>query len=139
MDKLIRKVLYTGIGIFSATTERLQKAVDDLVARGKISEEEGKKVVDDVVKNTEYKKDEYESRFRRLIDTALNKLNLPQNGSDNSYDKLEKRVKSLEVKLGLLAKELEAKAGKTTAKKTVATKAKKETTVEADAAEADKE
>jgi hypothetical protein len=31
-------------------------------------------------------------------------LNLPQS---ESYDKLERRVKSLEVKLGLLAKELD--------------------------------
>ena len=104
-DKLLRKALYTGIGVVTSTTERLQKAVDDLVQRGKISEEEGKKVVDDVVKNTEYKREEYEGRFRKLIDSTLSKLNLPQY---DAYDKLEKRVKSLEVKLGLLIKELEA-------------------------------
>ncbi len=109
MDKLFKKVLYTGIGIFASTTEKLQKAIDDLVQRGRLSEEEGMKVVEDVVKNTENKKEEYEGRFRRLIDTALSKLNLPQG---DTHDKLEKRIKSLEVKLGLLTKELEAQKKK---------------------------
>jgi polyhydroxyalkanoate synthesis regulator phasin len=121
MDKLFKKVLYTGIGIFTATTEKLQKAIDDLVQRGRLSEEEGMKVVEDVVKNTENKKEEYEGRFRRLIDAALSKLNLPQG---DTHDKLEKRIKSLEVKLGLLTKELEAQKNKSTSKKTTG-KAKK--------------
>ena len=105
MEKLFKKALYTGIGLFTATTERLQKSIDELVQKGKISEEEGKKVVEDVVKNTEHKKEEYESKFRSIIDVAISKLNLPQG---DTYDKLEKRIKSLEVKLGLLAKEIEA-------------------------------
>jgi polyhydroxyalkanoate synthesis regulator phasin len=104
MDKIVRKALYTAVGIVAGTTERLQKAIDDLVSKGKLSEEEGKKVVDDVVKTTDNRRDEYEGRFRNLIDTVLSKLNLPQG---EAYEKLEKRIKSLEVKLGLLAKELE--------------------------------
>jgi polyhydroxyalkanoate synthesis regulator phasin len=126
-DKLLKKVLYTGIGVFTSTTEQLQKAVDSLVERGKISEEEGKKVVDDVVKNTDHKREEYEGRFRKLIDTALSKLNLPQS---DSYDKLEKRVKSLEVKLGLLIKELEAQRGEKTSSKTKKSKKEEESLVE---------
>ena len=43
MENLIRKVLYTGVGIVAATTERLQMSIDELVEKGKISEEEGKK------------------------------------------------------------------------------------------------
>lgn len=105
MENIIRKTLYTAVGIVASTTERLQNVIDDLVSKGKLSEEEGKKVVEDVVKNTENNRDAYEGRFRNIIDGVLSKLNLPQG---DAYDKLSKRVKSLEVKLGLLAKELEA-------------------------------
>ncbi len=105
MEKIVRKSLYTAVGIVAGTTERLQKAIDELVSMGKISAEEGKKVVDDVVKTTDNRRDEYENRFKNLIDNILSKLNLPQG---ETYEKLEKRIKSLEVKLGLLAKELEA-------------------------------
>ena len=105
MEKIVRKTLYTAVGIVASTTERLQNVVDELVSKGKLSEEEGKKVVEDVVKNTEYSRENYEGRFRNMIDGVLAKLNLPQG---DAYEKLERRVKSLEVKLGLLAKELEA-------------------------------
>ena len=105
MDKIVRKALYTAVGIVAGTTERLQNAIDELVSKGKISAEDGKKVVDDVVKTTDHKRDEYENKFRNLIDNVLSKLNLPQG---DAHEKLEKRIKSLEVKLGLLAKELES-------------------------------
>jgi len=105
MEKIIRKTLYTAVGIVAGTTERLQNVIDELVSKGRLSEEEGKKVVDDVVKNSEGKREEYEGRFRNIVDSVLSKLNLPQG---DAYEKLSKRVKSLEVKLGLLAKELDA-------------------------------
>ena len=100
MENLIKKVLYTGVGIVAATTERLQHSIDDLVERGKLSEEEGKKVVDDVVKNAEV---QVEGRFKKIVDAAFDKMNLPQN---DAFAKMEKRIKSLEVKVGFLAKEL---------------------------------
>lgn len=103
-ENIIRKTLYTAVGIVAGTTERLQKVIDDLVSKGRLSEEEGKKVVDDVVKTNESRRDEYEGRFRNIVDSVLSKLNLPQG---DAYEKMEKRVKSLEVKLGLLAKELD--------------------------------
>jgi polyhydroxyalkanoate synthesis regulator phasin len=106
MDKMIKKALHTAVGIVAGTTERLQHAIDDLVAKGKLTAEEGRKVVDDVIKTTDYKKEEYEGKFKNLIDSVISKLNFTQG---ESYEKLEKRVKSLEVKLGLLAKELELK------------------------------
>jgi polyhydroxyalkanoate synthesis regulator phasin len=103
-ENIIRKTLYTAVGIVASTTERLQHVIDELVSKGRLSEEEGKKVVDDVVKTSESRRDEYEGRFRNIVDSVLSKLNLPQG---DAHEKMEKRVKSLEVKLGLLAKELE--------------------------------
>ena len=104
MENIIKKVLYTGVGLVAATTERLQKSVDELVEKGKISEEEGKKVVDDVVKNAETQRPYLENRLKKIVDAAFDKMNLPQG---DSFSKMEKRIKSLEVKVGLLAKEVE--------------------------------
>jgi polyhydroxyalkanoate synthesis regulator phasin len=103
MESIIKKVLYTGVGIVAATTERLQHSIDELVEKGKLSEDEGKKVVDDVVKNAEIQRPNVESRFKKIVDAAFDKMNLPQN---DAFSKMEKRIKSLEVKVGFLAKEL---------------------------------
>lgn len=105
MENIIKKILFTGVGLMASATEHLQKAVDDLVERGKMSEDEGRKVVDDVVKNTETAKGDYENRFRKIVESVLEKLNLP---NSESYAKIEKRLKSLEVRVDLLAKEVEA-------------------------------
>lgn len=89
----------------ASTTEKLQNSIDELVEMGKISEEEGKKVVDDVVKNAEIQRPNLETRFKKMVDSALDKMNLPQN---DAYSKMEKRIKSLEVKVGFLSKEIKA-------------------------------
>lgn len=122
MENIIKKVLYTGVGIVASATERVQHIINDLVDRGKISEDEGKKVVDDVVKNTENKREEYEGRFRKIIEGALSKINLPRG---DVYEKLEKRIKSLEVKVGLLAKEIESQKEKSKPAATSGRKSKK--------------
>jgi polyhydroxyalkanoate synthesis regulator phasin len=101
---LLKKVLYTGVGLVASTTERLQHAVDDIVEKSKLSEEEGKKVVDDVVKNAETQRPLLENRFRDFVGTTLERFNLPQ---AEAFANLEKRIKSLEVKVSLLAQELE--------------------------------
>jgi polyhydroxyalkanoate synthesis regulator phasin len=128
METIVRKAIYRAVGIVAGTTERLQNAIDELVSKGKISAEDGKKVVDDVVKTTDHKRDEYENKFRNLIDNVLSKLNLPQG---DAHEKLEKRIKSLEVKLGLLAKELEsqrkAAAGVDSKEETVEKKSSRKT------------
>lgn len=104
MERLLKKVLYTSVGLVAATTERLQYVVDDLVEKGKLSEEEGKKVVDDVVKNAETQRPYLENKLRGFFDGALDRFNLPQG---EAFSNLERRIKSLEVKVGLLAQELE--------------------------------
>lgn len=104
MEYLFKKVLYTGVGLVAGMTERLQHTIDDLVEKGKLSEEEGKKVVDDVVSNVEYQRPQWENKFKGVVDAALERLNLPQG---KAFSDLEKRIKSLEVKVSLLSRELE--------------------------------
>ena len=109
MEDLFKRVLYTGAGVISNTTEKIQKLIDELVEQGKITQTEGKKVVTKFEKSIETQKDEFETRLQKLVSNTLEKFNLPR---FSDVEKLEKRVKSLEVKLGLLNKELEEKEEK---------------------------
>ena len=47
MEDLFKKFVYTGVGLVSLTAEKLQKSIDTLVEEEKISEKEGKKIVND--------------------------------------------------------------------------------------------
>ncbi|MEL6863006.1 MAG: phasin family protein [Bacteroidota bacterium] len=105
MEDLFRKVFYTGIGLVTNTTESLKKGVDELVAKGKITREEGLKVVSNLEENITEKREEFESMLNNAVGLTLNRLNLP---TADSINRLEKRIKSLEIKVGLLSKELDA-------------------------------
>ena len=76
MKDLLRNFLYTGIGLVSLAAEKLQVTVDDLVEQGKLSQEEGKKIVDDFFRTSEAKRDEFESRVKKMAESLTSKFDL---------------------------------------------------------------
>ena len=119
MAEMFKKFLYTSVGLVSNTGERVQKLVVDLIDNGKLSEEEGKKIVEEFAAGTEDKRREFEDRISNLIEDIMTKLNLPTRAQ---IDALEERIEELE------GTQKQAKRANT-AKKVVA--AAEETTVEA--------
>lgn len=113
MEDLFKKFLYTGVGLVSHNAEMLQNSVKDLIEKGKLSEEEGRKVVDDLVDDTNNKREEFEGRLKGLVDGILGKLDLP---SREEISGLKSRISELEEDL--------AKAKSSTVE-TITTKAKK--------------
>ncbi len=105
MEDVFKKILYTGVGMVTTTRETLTKGVEELISKGKISKEEGEKVVSKMEKNLETKREEFEAGLTNMVGLAMDKLNLP---SAELLKRLEKRIKSLEIKVGLLTKELDA-------------------------------
>lgn len=111
MDDLFKKFIYTGIGLVSLTAEKLQKSVDSLVADRKISRETGNKIVDDVLKKTEAKKEEFEKQLKKVSEEVIGKFNYPK----------AKEVEDLRRRVEVLERELDKVKGK---KKPVAKPAK---------------
>jgi len=97
-ENLFKKFIYTGVGIISLTKEKLEKTIEDLVKSDKISAEEGKKIVDEFLKNAETKKDEFEAQTKEFIDKAVKNFSF---ATKKDVDALLKRIEELE---SLLAK-----------------------------------
>ena len=116
MEETLKKLVYAGVGLAAQATEKIEETVTDLIKKGKISDKEGKKIVDDFFKKSEKKKDSYESKFKSAIEDVTAKFNYV---SSKDFDALVKRVAKLE-KTGVKKT--------TAAKKTVAKKAKVTTT-----------
>jgi len=93
MEELIKKVLYTGVGLVASATEKVQQQVNDLVDNDKISKDEGKKIVESFVKSTEEKKGELETRLNEMVAGIINKLDLVRK---SDIDDLIKKVERLE-------------------------------------------
>ncbi|MEO0896598.1 MAG: hypothetical protein AAFY71_09385 [Bacteroidota bacterium] len=102
MEDFFKKVLYTGVGLASLTAEKLQESVDDLVGKGKLSENEGKKILDDFFDSTEAKKDEFESKLKEAADQAMEKFNFV---SKTEVDELKEKIAELESKIEALSQQ----------------------------------
>lgn len=120
MEETLKKLVYAGVGLAAQATEKIEETVNDLVKRGKISDKEGKKIVDDFFTKSEKKKDSYETKFKSAIEDVTEKFNYVKRAE---YDKLVKKVADLEKEMKSSAKNTVAK--KSTAKKTT-TKASEE-------------
>ncbi|OHX68360.1 phasin family protein [Flammeovirga pacifica] len=113
MEELLKKIVYTGVGITAFTVEKINDVVDKLVAEEKITEEEGKKIVDEIVSNTEAKKEEFETQVKSLaekftssIDFDFDKIKSMFKGSESEeVEILKARIEALEAQQAANAKD----------------------------------
>lgn len=76
MDDLFKKFINTGVGFLSQGNKRVQTALDKLVKESKISEQEGKKIMDDLLKSSEAKRTDLEKQFQGLADSLRDRVGL---------------------------------------------------------------
>ena len=113
----LKKYFYSGVGLAAHTAEVVQKSVNELVKKGKVSEADGKKIVGEAIKKVEARRPEIEAKYNEAVHKFV-KLTTSEVG------KLQKRIEKLEgqltVKKGGVAAKPAAKAAapKAAAKKT---------------------
>lgn len=101
MEELFKKVLYAGAGLAAVATEKIQTTVDELVEKGKISDKEGKKIIEEFFEKTDAKKNEFEEKFAKVTQEVTEKLGYVKK---EEVDSLMKRIDKLEAKLAAEAK-----------------------------------
>ena len=121
VKETLKKYFYSGVGLAAHTAEVVQKSVNELVKKGKVSETDGKKIVADAIKKVEARRPEIEAKYNEAVHKFV-KLSAAEVG------KLQKRVEQLEkqltVKKAGVAKPAAKPAAKPVAKKKVAAKKK---------------
>ncbi|RMG74469.1 MAG: hypothetical protein D6722_02430 [Bacteroidetes bacterium] len=105
MEDLFKKFLYTGVGLVSLTAEKLQEAVDELVGQGKVSKEEGRKIVGDFVDQIESKRDEAEAKMKEWVESFTKNMNVPKLATKEDLADLVKRIEALEAHAGMSTRE----------------------------------
>jgi len=93
IEELFKKFVYTGVGLASLTKDKLETVINNLIKDEKISAKEGKKIVDDFLKNTDSKKKELETQLKDAVDKTVSKFNFAKK---NDLENLIKRVEKLE-------------------------------------------
>lgn len=93
MEESLKKLLYAGVGLAAQATEKLQKSVDELVEKGKMTDSEAKKVIEDFLDKSDSKKEEFEDRFNSFVE----KFGYTKS---EELEALKKRIAELEKKSG---------------------------------------
>lgn len=107
MEDLFKKFLYTGVGLAAMAAEKMQETVDGLVGEGKVSEEEGKKIVNEFAGDVEQRRTDLESRIREITDKVSVGFGLPKVVSTAEYDNIVARLEAIETQLGIVAPKVE--------------------------------
>lgn len=124
--ELLKKVLYTGVGVVTTATDRVKKSIEELSQVGEEAQEEGKKKVDIVTNELTTRREEMSSGFKKVIDTVLGQFDFPNR---TEAETLNAKIAELEEKLAAKKKTVRKTTRKTATKakttaKTVAAKAK---------------
>jgi polyhydroxyalkanoate synthesis regulator phasin len=106
-----KKLFLAGVGAVSLSKDRAQRVVKELIEQGKIREQEGRKLVEEMMKKAAEKRKDVEQTIGAQVSQAYQKVNL---ATQEQLKKMEKRIHELEREL---AKQ-NPQAGKTAKKKT---------------------
>jgi polyhydroxyalkanoate synthesis regulator phasin len=93
MFDIIKKVMLTGVGLAAMTKDKVEELAKELAEKGKLSEKEGKKLVDDLLKKSEKAKKDLEKDIEKVVKNTIKKMNLV---SAEELSDLRKRIKKLE-------------------------------------------
>ena len=121
MDTL-KNIIYAGVGLASTTSEKIKETIDDLVEKGKISDTEGKKIIDDFLNTTEDKRAEFEKKLKNTTEKISSKFDFLN--KEKEVDSLKAKIKELEDQVNKLKKKTSSTAKKTTTNKTTKSKTK---------------
>lgn len=95
-DSLFKKLFYTGIGLTVSTKEKVEKKINELVDKNKITADEGKKIIDEFVKDFDKKKDQLEKDMKDFVKKTAETLKFAKK---RDLEDLNKRLDEIESKV----------------------------------------
>lgn len=92
MIDLIKKIVFTGVGLTYLTKDKIEALGKEIADQAKLSEKEGKELLDELMKKSEESKKEVASQVEKFVTDSLKKMNL---ATRDELLKLEKKVQRL--------------------------------------------
>lgn len=96
MADFFEKTMLAGLGALHVTKEQIEKWIDELVEKGKVTKEEAPKLFKDLMDKAEENKKALETKISSGIESAMKKINLAtKQDIDALNDKLDQILKEL--------------------------------------------
>jgi polyhydroxyalkanoate synthesis regulator phasin len=94
-DKL-KKAFLIGIGAMATTGEKIDELVDELVAKGDVTAEEGKKILDEYKEKVKANQQDMSNKAKEELSKMLDKMNL---ATKKDLEEIKARLDAIEQKL----------------------------------------
>ncbi len=99
MSDMVRKMGLFGIGVISLTQEKIEEFSQEMIKKGEMSREEGKKFVKDVLSEKEKQMKDFEDKINERVKDTLEKSGVVMKSDisalERKIEKLEKTVNSM--------------------------------------------
>ncbi|MGB0369810.1 MAG: phasin family protein [Opitutales bacterium] len=96
MIDLVKKTMMAGVGLAVVTKEKVEESLEELVEKGKISQEEASNLSDKIVEDGKAQAEKAKGELEGIFTAMLQKANLV---TKDQYEALEARVTDLEGRL----------------------------------------
>lgn len=96
MIDLVKKTLLTTVGVAALTKEKIEEVAKDFVEKGKMTEKEGKALVDDLLARSEESRAEFQEQVENKVEAILDKMDLVRK---SELDALKSEVEELRQSL----------------------------------------
>jgi polyhydroxyalkanoate synthesis regulator phasin len=94
MKEILKNVVYAGIGAAFLTKEKIEELKGDLIDKGKMSQEEGKQFVEDLLRKSEKAKDQLDLWITKQVEDRIMQLNL---ATKDEVAELQRKIEELQV------------------------------------------
>jgi len=92
MKETLKNMFYMGAGAAFLTKEKLEELRTDLVEKGKVTQEEGKQLLDEMFKKSEEAKTHLEQKIQDAVTDQLKKKNV---ATGDDIEELKRQVDEL--------------------------------------------
>jgi polyhydroxyalkanoate synthesis regulator phasin len=90
----LKKYFYSGIGFASHASELFKKSMDEYVKAGRVSEKDGKKLVDDVLKKVDERRSQLEDKYNEAVHKFISRSSTEIAGLQKKVEQLEDQLKA---------------------------------------------
>lgn len=93
MIDMMKKAMFAGMGIISLTKEKVEELAQDFIEKGKLTEQEGKKFVDEILEHSDESKEAIRQQIDERIQFALEKMHIAKS---SEVEELKAQVMKLQ-------------------------------------------
>jgi polyhydroxyalkanoate synthesis regulator phasin len=96
MIELVKKAMFTGIGMMSLTKDKVEEVAQDFIEKGKMSKQEGEKFVSDLLKRSEESKKDLKKQVEESVSGMMGKMDI---ASKSDVAALREELAEIKAKL----------------------------------------